>query len=215
MAPRKYDSQVREEAARTTRRRVVEAAREHFLADGYSGTTVRQIAATAGVSEQTVYTRIGNKAALLKAVYDVMLAGDDEPIPMAERPEFQRMRDAPDGRALLAAYAAVATQISRRLRPVLELVHGARAVEPDLDQLARTGAAERRIGSRMFAQNFVARGFARPGLDADAVAELVWVINSPELYLLRVREGQDSDEDYQRWLAATLEQCLMADPPSE
>jgi AcrR family transcriptional regulator len=213
MAPRKYDSQVRDEAARTTRQRVVDAARELLLTNGYSGTTVRQIAAAAGVSEQTVYTRIGNKAAILKAVYDVMLAGDDQPIPMAERPEFQRMRDAPDGRALLSAYAAVATQMAKRLRPVLELVHGARAVEPDLDELARTGAAERRIGSRMFAENFVARGFARPGLDADAVADLVWVINSPELYLLRVRENQDSDDDYQRWLAATLELCLIARPP--
>ena len=96
MTPRKYDSQVRDEAARTTRQRMVGAARELFLTNGYSGTTVRQIAAAAGVSEQTVYARIGNKAAILKAVYDVMLAGDDEPIPMAQRPEFQRMRDASD-----------------------------------------------------------------------------------------------------------------------
>jgi AcrR family transcriptional regulator len=208
MAARRYDSQVRDEAARTTRHRVVEAARELFLTSGYSGTTVRQIAAAAGVSEQTVYSRIGNKAAILKAVYDVMLAGDDQPIPMAERPEFQRMRDASDARSLLAAYAALATQMAMRLRPVLEMVHGARAAEPDLDRLARTGAAERRIGSVMFARNFVAKGFARPGLDAEAVADLVWVLNSPEVYLLRVREGEQSDDDYQRWLATTLERCL-------
>jgi hypothetical protein len=162
------------------------------------------------VSEQTVYARIGNKAVILKAVYDVMLAGDDEPIPMAGRPEFQRMRDAPDARSLLSAYAEIATQVSTRLRPVLELVHGARAVEPDLDLLARTGADERRTGTRMFAQHFVARGFARPGLDADAVADLVWVLNSPEVYLLRVRDSQMSDDDYQRWLATTLELCLTA-----
>jgi AcrR family transcriptional regulator len=208
MTPRKYDSQVRDEAARATRHRMVAAAQELFLTSGYAGTTVRQIAAAAGVSEQTVYTRVGNKAAILKAVYDTMLAGDDEPIPMAERPEVQRMRDAPDARSLLSAYAQVATQISTRLRPVLELVHGARAVEPDLDLLARTGAAERRTGSMMFARNFVARGFARPGLDADAVADVVWVLNAPEVYLLRVREGGQSDDDYRRWLAATLELCL-------
>jgi len=205
---RKYDSQVRDDAARTTRRRVVAAARELFLTAGYSGTTVRQIAAAAGVSEQTVYGRIGNKAAILKAVYDVLLAGDDEPIPMAQRPEFQRMRDAPDAHALLVAYAHVATGLAGRLRPVLEMVHGARAVDPDLDRLARTGDAERRIGSQMFARNFVERGFARPELDADAVADLVWVLNSPEVYLLRVRELGQSDDDYQRWLASTLELCL-------
>lgn len=212
MAPRRYDSQVRDEAARITRHRVVTAARTLFLTDGYAATTVRQIAAAAGVSEQTIYARIGNKAGILKAVYDVMLAGDDEPVPMAERPEFQRMRDAPDARSLLSAYAELATQVSARLRPVLELVYGARAVERDLDLLARTGAAERRTGALMFARNFVDRGFARPELDADAVVDLVWVLNSPEVYLLQVRENQRSNDDYQRWLAATLELCLVSPP---
>lgn len=210
MVSRRYDSPVRDEAARTTRQRVVAAARTLFLTDGYASTTVRQIAAAAGVSEQTVYGRIGNKATILKAVYDVMLAGDDEPVPMAERTEFRRMRDAPDARSLLAAYAQVATQLFTRLRPVLELVYGARAVEPDLDLLARTGAAERRIGASMFARNFIARGFARPGLDVDAVADLVWVLNSPEVYLLQVRENQLGDDDYRRWLATSLELCLAA-----
>lgn len=208
---RRYDSRVRDEAARSTRRRAVLAARELFLTRGYAATTVKEIAAAAGVSEQTVYGRIGGKAAILKAVYDTVLAGDDEPVPMAERPEFRRMRDAPDARSLLVAYAEVATQLNVRLRPVLELVHGARAVEPDLDALARTGAHERRIGTTMFARNFVERGFARPDLDVEAVVDLVWVLNSPEVYLLQVRENGRGDEEYRRWLAATLELCLV--PP--
>lgn len=210
VASRKYDSRLRDEAARTTRRRVVDAARELFLTEGYAGTTVRKIAASAGVSEQTVYTRIGNKAAILKAVYDVMLAGDDEPVPVAERPEFLRMRDAPDARSLLSTYAEVATGIYTRLRPVLELVYGARAVEPDLDLLASTVAAERRVGTLMFARNFVSRGFARPGLGVDDLVDIVWVLNSPEVYLLQVRENHLGDAEFQRWLATTLEICLVS-----
>ncbi|HZG90569.1 MAG TPA: helix-turn-helix domain-containing protein [Pseudonocardia sp.] len=210
MSPRKYDSRLRDESARTTRTQVVAAARELFLAEGYAGTTVRKIAAAAGVSEQTVYTRIGNKAAILKAVYDVMLAGDDEPVPMADRPEFRRMRDAPDARSLLSSYAEVATRMDARLRPVLELVYGARAVEPDLDLLASTMAAERRTGTLMFARNFVARGFARPGLGVDDVVDIVWVLNSPEVYLLQVRDNRLGDAEFQRWLAATLQTCLVA-----
>lgn len=209
MAVRRYDNRLRDETARTTRRRVVAAARELFLAHGYAGTTVRKIAASAGVSEQTVYARVGNKAAILKAVYDVMLAGDDEPVPMAERPEFLRMRDAPDARALLSAYAENATRMGSRMRPVLELVFGARAVEPDLDLLATTAAAERRIGTTMFARHFVGRGFARPGLDVDDVVGIVWVLNSPQVYLLQVSDNQLADDDFQRWLTITLESCLL------
>ena len=214
MAARRYDNRLRDEAAQATRRRVVVAARELFLTDGYAGTTVRKIAASADVSEQTVYARLGNKAAILKAVYDVTLAGDDEPVPMVERPEVQRMRDAPDAHSLLSAYAENATRMAARLRPVLELVYGARAVEPDLDQLASTAADERRTGTMMFARHFVARGFARPGLDVDGVVDVVWVLNSPEVYLLQVREGRLGDDDFQHWLTATLEACLAA-PPSE
>ena len=57
------------------------------------------------------------------------------------------------------------------------------------------GAVERRIGSKRLAQNFVAQVFARPGLDADAVADLVWVINAGAVSAA-VRENQDSDDDY-------------------
>jgi len=34
-------------------------------------------------------------------------------------------------------------------------------------------------------------------------------VNSPEVYLLQVRESERSTEDYQRWPAATLELCLV------
>lgn len=208
MASRRYDSPVRDEAALLTRRRVLAAARSSFLTEGYARTTVRAIATAAGVSEQTVYARVGGKAAILKAVYDTALAGDDGPVPLAERPEVQRMLDTPDARTLLTLYAGLATAISARMRPLLELVHGARAVEPDLDELARAGAAERRLGTAMFAQHFVARGFARPGLSTDDVIDLVWVLNSPEVYLLQVRDNRRSDADYERWLAQTLHACL-------
>jgi hypothetical protein len=56
----------------------------------------------------------------------------------------------------------------------------------------------------MFAQHFVARGFARPGLDVAAVVDLVWVLNSPEVFLLQVRENTRSDDAYEDWLSATL-----------
>ena len=92
---------------------------------------------------------------------------------------------------------------------MLELVHGAREVEPDFDVLARTGASERRIGARLFATNFVARGFARPNVDVDTINDLVWVPYSPQVYLLHVRENQLSNEEYQRWLADSLELCLV------
>ena len=40
----------------------------------------------AGVSPESIYQGFGSKAGLAKAVFDTALAGDDEPVPIAERP---------------------------------------------------------------------------------------------------------------------------------
>lgn len=68
---RPYKSTVRRDQARRTRARIVDAARECFVAQGYAGTSVRQVAERAGVSEQTVYATFGNKSGLIRG----MLAG--------------------------------------------------------------------------------------------------------------------------------------------
>ncbi|HET6193156.1 MAG TPA: TetR family transcriptional regulator, partial [Trebonia sp.] len=60
---RKYRSPLREEAARRTREAVVVAAAEVFVREGYTGATIEQVAARAGVSRPTVFG-VGNKAQL-------------------------------------------------------------------------------------------------------------------------------------------------------
>ena len=70
--------------------------------DGYRPTTIADIAAHAGVSAASVYKGFGSKAAVAKAVFDIALAGDDEPVPVAERPAMQAVRDEPDVRTAAA-----------------------------------------------------------------------------------------------------------------
>lgn len=209
---RRYTSPARDEAARLTRARILAAARDSFLTVGYGATTIKSVAAAAGVSEQTIYTRIGNKAAVLKAVYDVEMAGDDEPVPMAQRPQFRKLREAQTLDELLASYAHLARTTAQRMRPLVELVWGIRAADPDLDQLAHTAAGERRIGAQMFAEHVAGAGLLRSDLDVDTVASLVWVLNAPEVYLLHVRDGEATDDQYERWLADALH--TMLGPPA-
>lgn len=49
---------------------ILAAARERFLADGFDGTSVDAISATAGVSKRTVYDYFGDKQALLTGVIE-------------------------------------------------------------------------------------------------------------------------------------------------
>ena len=92
---------------RLSRGKVLDAARTLFLARGYDGTTITAIASGARVSVQTVYNTVGSKAEVLKASYDVALAGDDEPVAIRDRPAFRAMAAETDGRRFLARYAAL------------------------------------------------------------------------------------------------------------
>jgi AcrR family transcriptional regulator len=83
-----YDNSRRDERARESRRRVVEAAHDLLVEHGFAGMRLSEVAEAAGVSVETVYKQFRNKGGLLKAVYDVRMAGDDEPVPIAERPEY-------------------------------------------------------------------------------------------------------------------------------
>ena len=82
----------RAEQARATRRRITDQALELFLRQGYAATTLEQIAASAGVAVQTVYFHFGNKATVLKQIVDLLAVGDEEPLPMLDRPWVQQMR---------------------------------------------------------------------------------------------------------------------------
>ena len=80
------------------------AAKELFLERGYAATTMADVAAEAGVAVQTVYSAVGGKAALLKAVFDTTIVGDDEPVPVSGRPEIAQRhggdRRPPEARAV-------------------------------------------------------------------------------------------------------------------
>ena len=99
---------------------MIAAARTLLLAKGHADTTMKDVAATAGVSVETVYKAFGGKAALLKRVYDVLLVGDEEQMPLRQRPEILAIATKPDPRDKNARYAGIArtTPNGSAVRPV-------------------------------------------------------------------------------------------------
>jgi AcrR family transcriptional regulator len=75
---RPYDASGRRARADARRREVARAARELFERDGFRATTIAGVAAHAGVSAEMIYKVFGTKAALAKAVFDLVIAGDDD-----------------------------------------------------------------------------------------------------------------------------------------
>ncbi|MFI5953043.1 TetR/AcrR family transcriptional regulator [Cryptosporangium sp. NPDC051539] len=201
-----YDNRSRAAAARATRAAVLAAAHESFLTVGYSGTTIRGVAEAAGVSQETVYKRFSGKAGLLKDVYDVAMAGDDDPVPIAERPQFRAVRDATTPAEVARAYAAYARLLTGRAGPLMQVVSSARGVDPDLDAFMRTVDGERLIGATMAVTAWSERGWLR--CEPDRARDLVWTLISPAVWGLLTDRGWSLD-DYEGWLRDSLAAMVL------
>jgi len=203
---RRYDSSTRELTARETRRRIVAAARELVLEGGYRAMTVTGLAAAAGVSPQTVYNSVGGKAEVVKAVYDTMLSGDDDPTPMSERPQFLAIQEAGDAQAWGSAYAAWTLSIMNRVGPLLGVLldHGPRG-DPVLEDLVSTINVERRTGNENALKGLTSLGLvSRRVAQRKHIVDVVWTLTSPEVYDRLVVHCGWSDAAYRTWLAAAL-----------
>jgi AcrR family transcriptional regulator len=179
---RPYQSALRDEQARATRRRIVDAAAELFTEHGYGPTTIDAIAERAGVGRKTVFTSVGGKATMLKLAFDWTLAGDDEPVAIADRPEVRRMMENEDPAALLDAWIAMNTEIARRLAALYHVLIVAADRDPDAADLLRTTDEQRAEGAGAVMQRLDALGALRPDLDVDRAAAIADVLIDPMIY---------------------------------
>lgn len=202
----------RARAARDTRRRVVEAAHQLFLDQGFPATTIRDVADRAGVSAETVYKGFGGKAGLLKAAYDVAMAGDDEPIPIVDRPEARAVQAAETPAASAAAYADLAETLVGRAGPLTRVVLAGRGASAEVEDFAETTDAERLIGAGGVVAHWAKQGWLRPGLSTERARDVVWMLTSPAVYLMSVDRGWTSRE-YRDWLADALLALVLSVAP--
>ncbi|WP_082588715.1 TetR/AcrR family transcriptional regulator [Terrabacter sp. Root181] len=202
---RAYDNSSRAEAALATRRRIIEAARDMLLRDGYHAMSVSALASSAGVSAQTVYNAVGGKAAVVKAVYDVLLVGDDAPVAMQDRPEFRAMSAAPDRESFVRAYAALCATIYERVGPLLGvLLAQGPGGDAGLQEFVATIDRERRVGNTNALNALDAAHGIPPHLDRERFIDIVWTVTAPEIYDRFVRRCGWTHTMYAAWLAEAV-----------
>jgi AcrR family transcriptional regulator len=138
------------------------------------------------VSVQSVYKAFGNKAALLKTIFDVAIAGDDEPVPMLQRAALGRVRAEPDPRHKLSLYGEFVANVSPRHVPIQLLACAAAATDPEAASIWERLQAERLAGMTLFARALHQEGHLRPGVSVNEARDMLWTCNSPEVYELLV-----------------------------
>ncbi len=202
---RRYHSPLRAKRAAETREALLTSAHRLFVTNGWVATGMRDVAAEAGVATETLYAYFSSKRGLLQAVLDIAVVGDDRPVAVAGRPEFEAL-----GRGSLAdrtaAGARLLTGIYVRTAALAKVIREAAASD---DEIANVLRATREAQRRDVAAG-VALTMGRPATVAER--DGTWALTSPEVYLLLVEESGWTPEQYEAWMAETLERIIPRSP---
>ena len=206
-APRRpYDARRRQDAARRNRAAILEAFLDLLVRDGYQSATIRAVAERAGVSPETVYKAFGGKPGLAKALWDVTLAGDDEPLAMGERPALREVWHISDPQAKVRLYAAFVRGVHERLAFLFASLTQA---GPEAAEVLAASEAERLTGVTAFVTHLGHAGVLRPGARIAQAADACWALTGPQLFTqLTVGRGWPPAA-YQDWLAGILADTLL------
>jgi AcrR family transcriptional regulator len=206
---RSYRSPLREDAVRRTRALLREAGHRLFTAQGFAATTMRQIAAEAGVAERTLYATFPSKIALFSEVLDVAIVGDDRPVPVAERPAWQQALAQQSAAQLLELYVDYGTELLERAGDLMMVMVESSGADPDMRELYDGGVAANRSDHRTVARALADTGGLRDGTDVDQAADILFTLGSPHTHqLLRQHCGWTRDQ-HRAWLLATLINTLL------
>ena len=204
---RSYSSARREAQARETRRSILDAAHELFVATGYTATTIQSIAERGGVAVQTVYAVFGSKRELLRQLIERTIAGDDDPLPMAERPAEQSIAAEPDARRRVELDAALARSIIERIAPIVRVAAEAAASDPELATMMEAVKAARRKEMTTAARILAGRDGLRT--DQQEAAATLYVLYSPQVADMLIADHGWSLERYEKWLARMILQAVL------
>ncbi|WP_329085468.1 TetR/AcrR family transcriptional regulator [Actinomadura citrea] len=194
----------RAERSRRTRGKVIEAARELFVAQGYGATSLQEVADRAGVAVQTVYFVFGNKRTLFKDVVDSSVAGDVEPVATMDREWFRAACAAPTAAGQLRAHVRGTGEILGRVAPIVPMIAAAGATDPQIAAQWPDGPDPRYTVQHAAAEVLVGKPGARPGVSAAMAADVLFGLLSPQLYLLFVQDRGWSPDAWEEWAYTTL-----------
>jgi AcrR family transcriptional regulator len=209
---RAYDSPRRREQAAATRRAILEGAERLFEERGYVGTSVAEIAEEAGVALKTVYAVFGTKAEVLRALWNLRMRGDEDPVPIPERQSYRDTVAEPSPRRRLALVARNVRLIRERTGALPEIV---RVAAPADEQIADLWERfERDLYEK--GMRGVAETLERDGalaVDLTTATDILWTLTHPDLYRLLVRRRGWSADRYEAWLAETMRRQLLRRRP--
>jgi AcrR family transcriptional regulator len=202
---RAYNAPRREAAAAQTRATILRAAQQRFEADGWAATTIKAVAEQAGVSPKTIEAAFKTKAALLEATVTFIFRGEDESVPMIERPPARAFEAATTAPEALERHAAYARPITQRTANIAKVVETA----PPLQDLWATMLANGRFGARWASERVIGKPGLRAGVTNELVETTIRLAMDWGTYRLLTTERGMSPENYEDWMREYYARMLL------
>jgi AcrR family transcriptional regulator len=206
---RRYDSPRRREQAAATRRQILEAAQRLFERQGYAATTMAAIATEAGVALKTVYVAFETKSGLLRALWHLLLRGDEADVAMGARGWYREVLEEPDPERQLRRVAHNSRVVKERAGALLGVIRSAAATDPDAGELWARIQTDFHDNQRAIVETLHARKALRRGLSVARAADVLWTLNHPDLWLLLVGERGWTPREWERWFAEAVRSQLL------
>ncbi len=199
----------RRDKAAATRRRILRAAHDAFVENGYHGTTIAAVAQRAGVAAQTVYFTFHTKSALISAVIDQAVLGEDEPTIPQATPWWAAMAAAPTADEALRIFIRGAGLLFERASRISEILRAAALTDDEVRRTYEHHEALRRTGFREVVDLLATKGRLRSGLDAEGATDVLLTLLSDATYDAFTSERGWSHERVVEWMAGVLPGGLL------
>ena len=207
--PRTYRSPLRCGQAAATRHRVLEAAWQLFTTRGYAATTVGRVAALAEVSVDTVYTTVGRKPDLLRAVVESAISGTDDTVPAEQRDYVRHLRAASSAGEKIRIYADAVAAMGPRTAPIFVALRDAAQTDANCAALFAEITNRRAANMLTLAADLRATRELRPELSDRYVADVLWATAGFEHYRQLVTGREWTPEDFGEYLRELWERMFL------
>jgi AcrR family transcriptional regulator len=200
---RAYNSPRRREQAAATRREILDAAQRLFERQGYVATTMAAIATEAGVALKTVYVAFETKSGVLRALWHLLLRGDEGDAPMGERPWYLELLQEPDPERQLRLNARGSRIVKLRIARLQQVIRSAASSDPDAKALWDRIQTDFYGIQRSIVEVLHKKRALRPGLDVTRATDILWTLNHPDVWHLLVGERGWTPKQYEQWFGDT------------
>jgi AcrR family transcriptional regulator len=190
--------------AEQTRRDILEAARRRFATQGYAATSLKDVAADAGVSVQTLYDSIGSKADLVRRLNDLV----DVEANVGEIAATIGTEE--DPRVIARIPARITRRLLERCSDILRAALTGAQAEPELASVVDEGGRRHRAGAAGVAGRLAGLGALRPGLTVDGAATTIALLADYRMALVLVDDHHLTLGEVEDWIADVTARTVLA-----